>query len=67
MMKLNRQVVSEVLGMRCIPFFLLRVMVRDFQRPSLWRLADVAVAIPEPRSKVTLILPSDNSRVMKSF
>lgn len=50
-----------------LPCFLFRDMVRDFHRPSLCRLADVALPTPEPRSKLTLTLPSDSSRDMKSF
>lgn len=53
--------------MLCIPCFLLRDTVRDFQRPSLWRLADVALPTPEPRSKLTFTLPSEISKDMKSF
>lgn len=42
-------------------------MVMDFQLPSLWRLVDMALPTPEPRSKFTFTLPSDSSRDKKSF
>lgn len=54
-------VVSDVL---C---FLFLAMVMDFQLPSLWRLVDMALPTPEPRSKFTFTLPSDSSRDKKSF